>query len=94
MTANTPSVTLEHGDGNTDPAPLQIVRVPPVKLDTLRHVRDEVARVYRECRCGRLPTAEGTRLVFMLGQLRDLILAMDIETRITRLEAKNGTDRI
>ena len=44
-----------------------------VNLKTHAQLRREAAGVYRDVRAGRLPSAEGTRLVYMLGQIGRLI---------------------
>lgn len=65
-------------------------RTPPIKLATLQNVRDELGRLYREARTGKVATQDATRLAFIIGQLRELIRDMDIERRIAALEALNG----
>ena len=91
MTPNTRLVTADTGNGNSKQPP-SIVRTPPIKLDTLRHLRDELGRVYREARVGKIATQDATRLAYMLGQLREVVMAMDIESRIAALEALNGEE--
>lgn len=76
-------------DSGISNQPLRMVRTPPIKLDTLRHLRDELGRVYREARVGKIATQDATRLAFMLGQLRETVMAMDIESRIAALEESN-----
>lgn len=88
MSRNRPPATIDGEAGNVIPAP-RLVRTPPVKLDTLKNIRDELGRVYREARAGKIPTQDATRLAFMLGQLRELVMAMEIESRIAALEGKN-----
>lgn len=66
------------------------VRTPPIKLDTLRHLRDELGRVYREARIGKIPTQDATRLAFVLGQLREMVLAMELERRVEILEGNRN----
>ena len=91
MARNRPSASSGDDGGNVIPAP-QLVRTPPIKLDSLRHLRDELGRVYREARAGKIATQDATRLAFMLGQLRELVMAMEIEGRIAALEATNGIE--
>jgi hypothetical protein len=58
-------------------------------LDTLRHVRAEQARLYREARKneGRNPDAlTALRLSMILGSLRQVIELEDLERRVTALE--------
>jgi hypothetical protein len=76
-------------DGDTGKRVLAPVRTPPVKLDTLRHLRDEMGRVYRDARVGKIEPQDATRLAFVLDRLRDLLIAMDLERRIAELERRN-----
>jgi hypothetical protein len=55
-------------------------------LDTLRSIRDELGRLYRESRCGKLPTQDASRLAFLLVQLKEMYLAVEIEERVSQLE--------
>lgn len=75
-------------DGDTGKVILAPTRTPPIKLDTLRNLRDEMGRVYRETRAGKIQTQDATRLVFVLDKLRDVLMAMDIEKRIEALEER------
>lgn len=89
MARNRHPATIDGEAGNVIPAP-RLVRTPPIKLDSLRNLRDELGRVYREARIGKIQTQDATRLAFILGQLRELVMAMEIESRIAALEAANG----
>lgn len=62
-------------------------RVAPIKLDTLRHIRDEMGRVYREARAGRIDTQDLTRFVYALDKLRAVVADLDLERRVAALEA-------
>lgn len=88
---NRPPATLEAGGGKDVLTP-RLVRTPPIKLDTLRHVRDELGRVYREARAGKIPTQDATRLAFMLDRMKEMIVAMEIEQRLAALEALGGDE--
>ena len=46
-----------------------------------------MGRVYREMRGGKIETQEGTRLVYVLGQIGKLAELYEIEKRIIALEA-------
>ena len=74
--------------------PVVIVEKPPairpIKLHTLSAVRDELGKVYREARCGRIPSYDATRFCFILGQVKDLLVIMDLEARLRALEERNG----
>jgi len=58
-----------------------------IPLTTLRHVRYEMAVVYRQMDRGKLENSEGTKRVFALRQIADVITLAEIESRIRRLEA-------
>ena len=57
-----------------------------IDLKTIDDVRVEMARVYRDMRAGRLETADGTKLAYVLGQIGKLIEAGEIEKRLEALE--------
>jgi hypothetical protein len=80
---NRAPATIDGESGNLILAP---VRTRPIKLDTLRNIRDEIGRVYREARCGKIQTQDATRLVFVLDKLREVVVDMDLETRLHALE--------
>jgi len=62
---------------------------PSTGLPTaLRDVRLEMAHVYREVDAGRLKSQEGTRRVYVLRQIGDLIAAAEIEKRVVELEER------
>ena len=44
-----------------------------IRLRTLRDVQSEMARVYRDVRGGGIESSDGSRLVFMLGQIGRVI---------------------
>ena len=64
------------------------VTPPRTALTKLEHVRDELARVYRHARTGKIKTSEGTRLTYMLVALSKIIESSDLEERIRTLEEK------
>jgi hypothetical protein len=66
---------------------------PRVRLDTLRRVRRELARVYVEARDGRRPVAEAARLSYMLATLGRLIEGAEVEGRLATLEKRLGDKR-
>ncbi|HMW17743.1 MAG TPA: hypothetical protein PK981_04015 [Accumulibacter sp.] len=82
-----PRVTIDGKTGKPETPP-RLVRVRPVKLDGMRSIRDEMARVYREARSGKIETQDATRLVFMLDKLREMTVAIEFEERITKLEVQ------
>lgn len=62
--------------------------IPPqkVRLHTVDDLRLEMARVYNDTRAGRLETAEGTKLAYVLGQMVRVFELAVIEKRIEALE--------
>ena len=42
---------------------------PPIRLASLEEIRREMASVYRDMRRGTIETQDGTRLVYVLGEL-------------------------
>lgn len=78
----------------------QVVVLPPpprgkkgIALTTSGHVRDELARLYRQCRRGDLDVAQGTKLAFILATLARLIEQGCLEARIEALERQQETKR-
>jgi hypothetical protein len=73
---------------NAEPTPcaLAVVRNHPIKLQTPDEIRLEMARVYREMRAGKLESQQGTRLVYVLGELRKAYETCVIDRRLTALE--------
>ena len=61
MTARTPA-TFD-SEGKPEKA------APPIRLGTLEEIRREMAKVYRDMRRGKVETQDGTRLVYVLGEL-------------------------
>jgi hypothetical protein len=47
-----------------------------------------MAHVYREVDAGRLKSQEGTRRVYILRQIGDLIVAAELEKRVIDLEER------
>lgn len=82
MSKNRHPLTIDGETGKPETLP----RVRRVKLDSLRTIRDEMARVYREARGGVIETQDATRFVFMLDKLREMTMTLEIEDRLTRLE--------
>ena len=59
---------------------------PRLELNTLDAVRREMARLYRNTKAGNIPTADASRLAFVLAQIAKLIEIGTLEKRIARLE--------
>lgn len=70
----------------------QLVTVTPtparVRLNNIREVRREMAKVYSEARSGMLRKDDATRLVYILTQLSNLIRDSELEERVVALEAE------
>lgn len=74
------SVTFDGASGELLPTPSDI------KLRTADDVRLEMARVYRDMRQGRIDTADGTKLTYVLTGLLKAIETGIIESRMEALE--------
>jgi hypothetical protein len=74
--------TFDVQTGKLDPPPRRI------DLSSLRDVRLEMAHVYREVEAGRLKSQEGTRRVYILRQIGDIIVAAELEKRVIDLEER------
>jgi len=59
---------------------------PRIDLKTIDDVRVEMAKVYRDMRAGRMDTADGTKLAYVLGQIGKLIESGELEKRLEALE--------
>jgi len=57
-----------------------------IHLKSIDQVRLEMAKVYRDMRLGKMPTHDGTRLVYVLAQIGKMIELYDIERRLSLLE--------
>lgn len=66
-----------------------VLPAPRINLNNLDGLRREMARVYRDMRGGRVPTQDGARLVYVLGELRRVFEVCDLEKRLAALEGEN-----
>jgi hypothetical protein len=82
-------LTIDSKTGKPETTPRR-PRIRQIKLDGMRSIRDEMARVYREARCGLIPVKDANGLVFMLDRLREMTMAIEIEERIEKLEAQEN----
>lgn len=80
MTKEDLSVTIDEQANLIEPT------LREIHLKTIDHVRLEMGKVYREMRLGKIPTNEGTRLVYVLGQIGKMIELHEIEKRLEVLE--------
>ena len=79
--------TIDGETGLPEPTPAQ---KRPLKLSDLRDVRLEMAAVYRMVSEGSLKSQEGTRRVYILRQIGDIIAMHDLEQRVQELEDRSG----
>jgi hypothetical protein len=70
-------------DGATGLVGLDMQTIP---LSTLRHIRVEMAWVYRAVDCGKLDIGDGSQRQYMLRHLAELITAAEFEDRLEQLE--------
>ena len=61
---------------------------PSIHLKTINDVRLEMAKVYREMKLQKIPTSDGTRLVYVLAQIGKMLELHEIEKRVEQLEGK------
>lgn len=61
---------------------------PSIHLKTINDVRLEMAKVYRDMKLQKIPTSDGTRLVYVLAQIGKMIELHEIEKRVEQLEGK------
>lgn len=85
---NRSPATISNETQIADALPAKLPRVSPIKLSTLGEIRTELGKLYREARAGRLDTQDATRLAYLLSQLREMHLAMEIEARLFELERR------
>ncbi|MGH7966633.1 MAG: hypothetical protein ACRERD_33190 [Candidatus Binatia bacterium] len=67
----------------------ELIPTPPPRvgqLDSLKSVRLELGRIYKDARQGRIETLDASRLAFVLVSLGKLIEQGDLEARIEALE--------
>lgn len=65
--------------------------LPRIPLKTLGHIRSEMARVYRDIKCGNIDPQTGTRLCYVLTCIGRIIEGSDFEQRIALLEQGHET---
>lgn len=64
-----------------------------VNLANPEFIRQEMARVYREARGGKLDPADATKLVYMLSQIGKLWELSELESRLQMLENQRTITR-
>ena len=75
-------VMIENASGKVVATPKKI------DLSTINDVRLEMASVYRAMKGGNIEAGNGSRLVYVLGQIGKMIELHDIEKRVEQLEGK------
>jgi hypothetical protein len=80
MTKDNSAVTIYEPTNIVDATPREI------HLKTIDHVRLEMAKVYRDIKLQKIPTQDGTRLVYVLAQIGKMIELHDLEKRVNLLE--------
>ena len=70
-------------DGELMPAP---TRTPKIDLRNASAIRREMAAVYRDMRSGKIETADGTKLSYVLNMLGQAYERDVIEERLNALE--------
>lgn len=73
---------------------IEVSPTPRINLCTSEDVRREMAKVYREARAMRIPTSDGTKLVFILCQILKAHEIYSIEKRLELLEMRSFKNRI
>lgn len=85
--AKTPE-TFDGETGKLDP----LLRHP--KLSSLKDVRLEMAYIYRRMENNVIETPDGSKLIFALRQIGDIITMSEFEERIQELEARHEAQRL
>lgn len=75
--------TIDNYSGDILPTPSK-----KIDLATINDVRLEMASVYRAMKGGNIEAGNGSRLVYVLGQIGKMIELHDIEKRVEQLEGK------
>ncbi len=80
-----PLIVAEVVDEGRTPSPRRGRR--PIDLSTVAGVLEEIARLYRDARHGRIDATRAARLVFILNSALKAHELVTIETRLNALEA-------
>lgn len=83
-------VIIDGITGEVETMPPQRGKRYRCELSTVQDVRREMAKVYRECRSEIIDAQTGTKLTWMLGELRKTIELSDLEQRLEQLEQHAG----
>jgi hypothetical protein len=83
---NMPHQTAATIDGATGKLIPLLPRPRVLRLATVKEVRLELARLYREAREGKVPAADAAKFAFLLDRIRACIVDHELEERVERLE--------
>jgi hypothetical protein len=81
-------LAIENCSANIDSTILDVIPTPSIHLKTIDDVRLEMAKVYRDMKSQKIPTHDGTRLVYVLTHIGKMIELHEFEKRINLLEEK------
>jgi hypothetical protein len=79
--------TIDNASGDILPT-----HIKKIDLATVNDVRLEMASVYRSMRSGSVETSDGTKLVYVLGQIGKMIVDHEFEKRVEALEANSNSN--
>lgn len=82
------NLAIEDSFVNIDSTTLDVLPTPTIHLKTIDDVRLEMAKVYRDMKYQKIPSHDGTRLVYVLAQIGKMIEVHEIEKRVSQLEEK------
>jgi hypothetical protein len=83
---------ISSSNSTSNSSPSQLITMigstptPRLNLNNLDSVRREMSRVYRDMRGSTIAAQDGTRLVYVLSELRKIFEVCELERRIDRLE--------
>ena len=77
------ATTIDNHSGDILPTPSK-----KIDLATINDVRLEMASVYRAMKGGSIEAGDGSRLVYVLGQIGKMIELHEIVLRVDKLEGK------
>lgn len=80
------NVIIDGITGEVETLPPQRGKRYRCELDTVSDVKREMAKVYRECRSNMIDAQTGTKLTWMLSELKKTIVDNELEQRIEALE--------
>ena len=78
-----PAATIDGLTGKLIPLPS---RARVLRLATVKEVRLELARLYREARAGKVAAADAAKFAFLLDRIRVCIIEHELEARVKLLE--------